>query len=1222
MSNGGVMLSGWLRKSPPERKLRKNAWKKRWFVLRSGRLSGDPNVLEYFRHQGSKKPIRAISLDECSQIDANVPVKYERKDPSHQFVFDIVTKSRTYYLVAESSLEMTSWVRYLCDLCGFTHDNNENQQDLGSQQQTFKAVQPIRSPGLSQNGAAALLQNEEPEPVGGEVPLPLPRPPNTITHRSTIIRRRVDSNGNIYTGEKSPTEVNSASMSSAGSGDVSIAGTPKQARKYETKEQNGYSYAVEPASQGSASDYLLLTDCNTVDTTDKEDTALLNPKFTERRTSTDSVFTHDGALTDSGNDVVPDQPLQSPHLRFVSNMRKHRLDSMPDCPPPLPPSGNNRPIINTTDERGYSFPPDDEDEVKDARKRSNMSSHSHGLSPIDDDLNRVPLNLQREFLVDDMGNPLQGHMVRYPGYSRNQPTVSSGTEYINTTTAASEAGFGNFPPPRYDYPIQQYPVPGRPFMSPTNRNEFPQGFMTSPTLLNGSQRINYDPNQFSPMSSAYSSPKHQHPMYGSPLSKSSIHSSASTLSPHHHRGSPQRMHDPRASPAGGFPKIRRSSSVGQLELVANELAAQTDRPTPTHTRRCSIDNRRNFYTSQPFYQPPPLGVFNEGPKSNPPPRPPKSDAAVKQSRNPGVQESPVFVRRESNVSVQASNLSKSSYSTSRTQSSDGSDPGVKPHTDPDAPPVSPPHTTIQATPHSPVHSEVVGTIDLDMDPSVSPMHSAIIKTIPIQPTHTDAKVNGDCDVTHRSVSSSSTGSGTTSGSSRSRSPTTDHVTHRAYDITKTDGVTPQPDTSLYDVPGPRKNTEEPRKDALYDTPHPQGQTNDTTPPKNPLYDVPVHHNALYDVPVSKGHVQDKLYDTPNKTPDANNNAPHALAPIDDKLSYEPMMSQTTPMYDNQSSYTCMAGATTLINSSPFPTLNKASRSNASEPPPVKRDLKPGRRSLGSDSGNSEGSRTLHSRSSYEDTFNTPESSHRISEAVFTQTCQSTDVPVSPPHTIVMHSLPNTPVIGSRLQPPERPPKHPSQSSLSPRTPPSNIPGRAYPSYGMDRTQTHSIDNQIHRSPSLTHQGPRRSNPALVPGRPPKPYNMTMQTPPPTATWDDGYKQRQYPQAGRGRKTNAMMTSEFTMMSHFPKTGTVPPPPTADPPQITYVELKNFPTTGGNASNFTTDQPSGVGERSAKTEEVVEYFKLDKEKTQALERTKLALEQEQKRGSIDVRKPGK
>jgi len=55
------------------------------------------------------------------QIDANVPVKYERKDPSSQFVFDIVTRTRTYYLVAASLPEMSFWVRHLCDLCGFNH---------------------------------------------------------------------------------------------------------------------------------------------------------------------------------------------------------------------------------------------------------------------------------------------------------------------------------------------------------------------------------------------------------------------------------------------------------------------------------------------------------------------------------------------------------------------------------------------------------------------------------------------------------------------------------------------------------------------------------------------------------------------------------------------------------------------------------------------------------------------------------------------------------------------------------------------------------------------------------------------------------------------------------------------------------------------------------------------------------------------------------------------
>ena len=44
------------------------AWKKRWFVLRSGRLSGDPNVLEYYRSQTSKKPKRSILLDQCIQV--------------------------------------------------------------------------------------------------------------------------------------------------------------------------------------------------------------------------------------------------------------------------------------------------------------------------------------------------------------------------------------------------------------------------------------------------------------------------------------------------------------------------------------------------------------------------------------------------------------------------------------------------------------------------------------------------------------------------------------------------------------------------------------------------------------------------------------------------------------------------------------------------------------------------------------------------------------------------------------------------------------------------------------------------------------------------------------------------------------------------------------------------------------------------------------------------
>lgn len=49
------------------------AWKKRWFVLRSGRLTGDPDVLEYYKNDHTKKPIRVIDLNLCEQVLLLVP---------------------------------------------------------------------------------------------------------------------------------------------------------------------------------------------------------------------------------------------------------------------------------------------------------------------------------------------------------------------------------------------------------------------------------------------------------------------------------------------------------------------------------------------------------------------------------------------------------------------------------------------------------------------------------------------------------------------------------------------------------------------------------------------------------------------------------------------------------------------------------------------------------------------------------------------------------------------------------------------------------------------------------------------------------------------------------------------------------------------------------------------------------------------------------------------
>ncbi|KAK2817182.1 hypothetical protein Q5P01_025373 [Channa striata] len=123
MSGGDVVCSGWLRKSPPEKKLRRYAWKKRWFVLRSGRMTGDPDVLEYYKNDHAKKPIRVIDLNLCEQVDAGLT--FNKKDLEHSFIFDIKTIDRIFYLVADTEEDMNKWVRCICDICGFNPTDDE-----------------------------------------------------------------------------------------------------------------------------------------------------------------------------------------------------------------------------------------------------------------------------------------------------------------------------------------------------------------------------------------------------------------------------------------------------------------------------------------------------------------------------------------------------------------------------------------------------------------------------------------------------------------------------------------------------------------------------------------------------------------------------------------------------------------------------------------------------------------------------------------------------------------------------------------------------------------------------------------------------------------------------------------------------------------------------------------------------------------------------------------
>ncbi|KAJ7326924.1 hypothetical protein JRQ81_016683 [Phrynocephalus forsythii] len=110
--------------------IRNMAWKRRWFVLRSGRLTGDPDVLEYYKNDHAKKPIRIIDLNLCQQVDAGLT--FNKKEFENSYIFDINTIDRVFYLVADSEEEMNKWVRCICDICGFNPTEEDSVKPPGS----------------------------------------------------------------------------------------------------------------------------------------------------------------------------------------------------------------------------------------------------------------------------------------------------------------------------------------------------------------------------------------------------------------------------------------------------------------------------------------------------------------------------------------------------------------------------------------------------------------------------------------------------------------------------------------------------------------------------------------------------------------------------------------------------------------------------------------------------------------------------------------------------------------------------------------------------------------------------------------------------------------------------------------------------------------------------------------------------------------------------------
>ncbi|KAM5221734.1 GRB2-associated-binding protein 3 isoform 2-T2 [Ctenodactylus gundi] len=161
MSAGDAVCTGWLVKSPPERKLQRYAWRKRWFVLRRGRMSGNPDVLEYYRNKHSSKPLRVIDLSECT-VWKHVGPGFVRKEFQNSFVFIVKTTSRTFYLVAKTEEEMQVWVHSISQVCNLGHleDGADSMESLSH---TPSSLQPSPASSLhTAHAASSSLPRDDP----------------------------------------------------------------------------------------------------------------------------------------------------------------------------------------------------------------------------------------------------------------------------------------------------------------------------------------------------------------------------------------------------------------------------------------------------------------------------------------------------------------------------------------------------------------------------------------------------------------------------------------------------------------------------------------------------------------------------------------------------------------------------------------------------------------------------------------------------------------------------------------------------------------------------------------------------------------------------------------------------------------------------------------------------------------------------------------------------
>lgn len=66
-----------------------------------------------------------IDLGYCEQVD--IGLKLDEGKLKFDFLFDIKTPHRTYYLAADTEAEMKSWVKSICSVCHLKATNEEDE---------------------------------------------------------------------------------------------------------------------------------------------------------------------------------------------------------------------------------------------------------------------------------------------------------------------------------------------------------------------------------------------------------------------------------------------------------------------------------------------------------------------------------------------------------------------------------------------------------------------------------------------------------------------------------------------------------------------------------------------------------------------------------------------------------------------------------------------------------------------------------------------------------------------------------------------------------------------------------------------------------------------------------------------------------------------------------------------------------------------------------------